>query len=608
MSAKKKARFEESPDRNATSSADRTSQVEAETGAEDEDAGSQMQSTRMDSFRRVAQRRAEHFARAERDNEASASSTTPTGRLRKVKPGRIESKSGEEVSKDSENQTSEAWPGPWSTARNILAQRDEVLRAREAAAEQQRNSKNFVDMGESDTVELDEYDRAIQSLSSWVPANGSKAMKYIPKLSTLCIKVLADNVIHYESLDFIATEFLDRLADQLGKDRRLDLNTCVRLAVAGSTSLYLPDCGAIDEDVLIQSVEAVNGIHRVDLADEVLTTEDVNVQPIQRLVLKSCGRCFTDKVAGAIYNHVHHLEELVLTGCYRLSNEGLGKLLESCASKLQILDISCNSRLNAGGIRSIASLSNLRTLRLDHINQLTDHDLLQFLPSKDIDTSKVGALNNHLQHFEELSLMGCHEVGDAFLVPFLEEYGAQLTGLGISSYKVADDSIIAIRTHCRALQHLRLVNLAEVTAAALIGLFVLDQSQGRSSNSTTKPPTDSLGPLKSVDLQGGVSVFDEAIVQLLSNYGRSLQSLNIHGCNQLTNRAAASIWLHGYQALKTLDISFLRKFSEAAVGKIIDCCGNLELLRIWGCTQITEQLLSGHNNINLQIVGNFSHA
>lgn len=606
MSAKKKARFEESSDRNATSSADRTSQVDAETGPEDENAGSQIQSSRMDSFRRVAQRRAEHFARAERDNEVSASSTTPTGRLRKVKPGRIETKSGEDESGDTVAQTSEAWPGPWSTARNILAQRDEVLRAREAAAEQLRNSKNFVDMGEPDTVELDEYDRAIQSLSSWIPANGSKSMKFIPKLSTLCIKVLADNVIHYESLDFIATEFLDRLADQLGKDRRLDLNTCVRLAVAGSTSLYLPDCGAIDEDVLIQSVEAVNGIHRVDLADEVLTTEDANVQPIQRLVLKSCGRCFTDKVAGAIYNHVHNLEELVLTGCYRLSNEGLGKLLESCSTKLQILDISCNSRLNAGGIRSIASLSNLRSLKLDHINQLTDQDLLQFLPLKDAETPKGGALK-HLKYFEELSLMGCHEVGDAFLVPFLEEYGVQLTGLAIASYKVADDSIIAIRTHCRALQRLRLVNLAEVTAAALIGLFVLDQAQVRSS-STTKLPTDSLGPLSSVDLQGGVSVFDEAIVQLLSNYGRSLQSLNIHGCNQLTNRTAASIWLHGYHALKTLDISFLRKFSEAAVGKIIDCCGNLELLRIWGCTQITEQLLSGHNNINLQIVGNFSHA
>jgi DNA repair protein RAD7 len=611
MSTRKRARFENVESAN-DESLQPSSGVESNAAIQGESAEFS-QSNRMDAFRRVAERRAEHFARAEKDNAASAASTTPTGRLRKVKLGNSKSnenneKTGGEDAADSEVAEREQWPGPRSTARNILAQRDLAKREREEAAERMKNAGNFVDMNEKDAV-LDIYDQGVSSLSSWKPFQSAQSsMKFIPKLSTLCIEVLSKHVVHYESLDFIAAEHLVRLADQLGKERRLDLSTCVRLAIAGSTSLYLPDCGAIDEDVLVQAVETVNGVHLVEIQDEIVVTEDVNIQPMLKLALKSCGRCFTDKVAASIYNHVHSLEELTLTGCYRLSDNALVRLLESCASSLQSLDMSCNSRLKALGISAIAKLPNLRSLVLDHVTHLTDEDLLLLIASPPSATSASSSSIVTIPRLTELSLLGCHDIGDASLVPFLESYGSQLQSFRVSSYKVADDTIVTMRNHCRQLRTLWLVNMAEVTASALIELFIVHQetTQGTSSIFLSKVTSDCLGPLQNVNLRGGVSVFDEAIVQLMRNYGRSLQELTIHGCSQLTNRAAAAIWLHGPPALKILDMSFVRKFIEAAVGKIMSNCPHLEVLRVWGCSQITSALLTGHNNVNLQIIGNFS--
>lgn len=591
MSTRKRARFE------TEATAPNESEIDHATSS----SANLSQSERMISFRKVAVKRAEHFARAEVVDESVAPSTTPIGRLRAVKTGAIKKEAAHAAGApaDAANGTvgdseKEAWPGPWSTARSILAQRDQIKQAREEREKREKLAGNYIDL-DAENLVLDVYDTAVSNLS-WQPARLAEegaVMNYVPKLSTICLKLLSKYVDNFESFDALSTEHMDSLADQLGKEKRLDLTNCVRLAVPGARSLYLPDCGAIDEDSLITSVETVNGTSTTTINDEQVVVTDHDVSPIQRLVLKSCGRCFTDKVAAAIYNHIHALETLVIAGCYRLSDSGLVKLLESCSATLQSLDVSCNNRLGEVGLRAIGQLQSLTCLKLDYITHLTNSNFSLLISSGDSTVQLLPALT-------EISLMGCHEVGDESLVPFLTLYGAQLTAFSTSSYSVADNTIVCMREHCRNLETLRLVTMAEVTAAAIIGLFVVN------THPVTREVTNSIGPLQVVDLRGGVSVFDEAIVQLAMNYGRYIYDLSLNGCSRLTNRAAAALWMHATDNLKTLDISFVRGFSEAAVGTFVDRCLQLELLRIWGCTQITQKLLAGHGNPRLQIVGNFT--
>ncbi|KAJ0030268.1 hypothetical protein Pint_13495 [Pistacia integerrima] len=55
--------------------------------------------------------------------------------------------------------------------------------------------------------------------------------------------------------------------------------------------------------------------------------------------------------------------------------------------------------------------------------------------------------------------------------------------------------------------------------------------------------------------------------------------------------------------LLSLDISFCRNLTNEAVGLIVDSCLSLKILKIFGCTQITNVFLEGHSNPEVQIIG-----
>eukprot|EP00798_Chlamydomonas_sp_ICE-L_P013277 gene13277-19119_t len=49
-------------------------------------------------------------------------------------------------------------------------------------------------------------------------------------------------------------------------------------------------------------------------------------------------------------------------------------------------------------------------------------------------------------------------------------------------------------------------------------------------------------------------------------------------------------------SLESLDVSFCRLVTEAALGVVADACSKLECLKIFGCSQIGPKFLFGHSN------------
>ncbi|KAG8047586.1 hypothetical protein GUJ93_ZPchr0008g12293 [Zizania palustris] len=55
--------------------------------------------------------------------------------------------------------------------------------------------------------------------------------------------------------------------------------------------------------------------------------------------------------------------------------------------------------------------------------------------------------------------------------------------------------------------------------------------------------------------------------------------------------------------LEVLDLSFCRELTNEALGLIVDSCSSLRILKLFGCTQITDVFLLGHSNSLVKIIG-----
>ncbi|KAA3457946.1 F-box/LRR-repeat protein 4 [Gossypium australe] len=55
--------------------------------------------------------------------------------------------------------------------------------------------------------------------------------------------------------------------------------------------------------------------------------------------------------------------------------------------------------------------------------------------------------------------------------------------------------------------------------------------------------------------------------------------------------------------LFSLDLSWCRNLTDEALGLVVDSCSSLKLLKLFGCTQITDVFLKGHSNPQVQIIG-----
>jgi len=96
---------------------------------------------------------------------------------------------------------------------------------------------------------------------------------------------------------------------------------------------------------------------------------------------------------------------------------------------------------------------------------------------------------------------------------------------------------------------------------------------------------------------------DEAVSQYLEESGGCLTELMLNNVKKVGDLTALAISRKCSVLLEALDLSFCRELTDEALGLIVDSCPSLRILKLFGCTQVTDLFLKGHSNTSVKIVG-----
>ncbi|CAH2036026.1 unnamed protein product [Thlaspi arvense] len=372
-----------------------------------------------------------------------------------------------------------------------------------------------------------------------------------PSLQELSLRVLVKNADAITSLDYVPDSLRIKLSQLLSDSRRLDVHFLHLLLHGSPTEVRVPDCSWLTEEQFTECFENCD-------------TSNLTI-----LQLDQCGRCISDYVLPSTLakspKNLPMLSSLSLSGACRLSDVGLRALI-SAAPVIESINLSQCSLLTSSSIDMLSdSLGSV--LRELYINECQNMDLKLILPAL-----------KKFEKLEVLSLVDLPSVRGRFLSEFVTARGQALKQLTLTNaVKLTDASVKAISLNCPNLSVLDLANVCKLTDSAL----------GYLANGCR-----ALEKL----------IFDEAVAAFVETAGGSLKELSLNNVKKVGHNTASALAKHS-EKLQILDVSWCRAMSDVSLGYIVDNCSSLKLLKVFGCTQITDVFVRGHSNPNVKILG-----
>ncbi|KAK6941299.1 hypothetical protein RJ641_026676 [Dillenia turbinata] len=455
---------------------------------------------------------------------------------------------GEEIAEEDEGavpvsgdaqQNIEDWPGPFSTAMKIIRDRERKLNV----------GKGSSSLQETKHMEV-----------IWTPRKDRGRVQLRPSppsLQELSLGILAKNADAIASLEHVPDVMRHKLSHQLCDSRRMNAHIFDLLLCGSPTEIRIWDCSWLTEEQFLKSIVACD-------------TSKLTV-----LQLDQSGRCLPDYILSATLaqssNFLPALTTISLGGACRLSDVGLSALV-SAAPALRSVNLTQCSLLTFDGINALANSlgSILRELYLDDCYNI---DVMLMLPAM-----------RKLEQLEVLSLAGIQSVTDRFLCEFINMHGSRMKELILNDcVKLTDYSMKAIGENCSKIRALGLLNLHKLTDSAMGYL-----ANGCQAMETLKLCRNAFS--------------DEAIAAFLETSGGSLKELSLNNVVKVGYNTALSLGRHSRNLL-SLDLSWCRYLTDELLGYIVDSCSLLRVLKLFGCTQVTNEFVEGHSNPQVQIIG-----
>ncbi|KAL1544700.1 hypothetical protein AAHA92_21518 [Salvia divinorum] len=393
----------------------------------------------------------------------------------------------------------------------------------------------------------------------WIPKNhGScRHQKQVPSLQDICLSILSSNADAVTSLDFVPDALRHKICWFLCDNRSMDGHFLELLVHDTPTEIRLRDCSWLSEE---QFVKIFGGC---------------NTSKLTVLQFDQGGGCMPDYVLHStlarLPNSLPALTAISLKGAYRISDAGLN-MLASAAPSLKSVDISQCPLLTYEGICSLASSLRfvLRELYIDNSHGI---DAMLILPALQM----IGNL-------EVLSVAGILTVSDDFVSEFVSTHGSRMKELVLADcIELTDSSLEVIGDKCPNLQAIDLTNLRKLT----------DISIGRLANGCQA--------IQMLKLCRN-SFSDEAIAAYLDVNGAFLKCLSLNNMIQVSRLTALSL-ARNCKNIRSLDLSWCRNLTNEALGLIVDSCLLLEVLKLFGCTQVTDVFVDGHSNPQVKLIG-----
>ncbi|TYJ25026.1 hypothetical protein E1A91_A07G020100v1 [Gossypium mustelinum] len=394
----------------------------------------------------------------------------------------------------------------------------------------------------------------------WVPKNVKRTSfmaREVPSLLDLSLCALAKNAEAIVSLNHVPDMLRHKLSRSVSNSRKMDAHFLQLLASGSPTEIRVNDCSRVTEDEFTKIFGCCD-------------TKNLIV-----LQLDLCGSCIPDYVLQDTLAHssksLPALVTLSLNGAYRLTDQGLNALALS-APALQSINLSQCSLLTSSGINDLANCfeSTLRELYFDECHNI---EAMVVLPAL-----------KKLKCLEVLSMAGIQTVCDDFVIKMVEACGKNMKELVFAScVELTDVSLKFVGKNCSKLCAIDLSYLRKLT----------DLSMRYLANGCR-----SINRLKLC--RNGFS--DEAIAAFFEASGSSLTELSLNNIASVGLNTAISLSKCS-RKLFSLDLSWCRNLTDEALGLVVDSCSSLKLLKLFGCTQITDVFLKGHSNPQVQIIG-----
>lgn len=496
----------------------------------------------------------------------------------------------------------EEWCGPFSVARQMIAKREEAKRKREAMQEEENKEHHPLD-AVMDCLEAEKKLKAQPSLlwKGSVPEVSSnqyskrqkrvqvQAKNSVPSLFQLCVEFLVDNFEYVEALGDVDSTIRRNICEELVGKKKMNGAAFDVIAEKGIEALELVDCAEVSQDQLAKSLT------------ELLPAG------LRFLSLQHAGRCFGPKTVKAITSLPNcSLFAIAVGGAYLLKDEDAASLIASTAPTLSSIDFAACPLLASEFCKALTEnysstgKGTLLELSLENV-AISKEDFLSLAKSTDA-----------LRNLKSLKLTQIESVDDEVVLAILDAVDGNLEAIDLSfNHNLTDDALSGIRRCNRngALRSLQLSELRNLTEAGLEAFFTLDipglppppmLKKLILNNCDREAVTDTV-----MDLATKCSSMNrEAPTESVSIMG-GLVHVGIHG-SSCSDRTMESLAATSAKTLKEIDVSFCPHISDKGLGYLVSKAHRLSTIHIWGCAQVTDIFLDGHDRVadsSFEVIG-----
>jgi len=539
--------------------------------------------------RAVAEREASRLARPEQrsrpklahaDRKKSAVSSTPFGVHKSTLP-------------DTEQQE---WCGPFSVARRMIEEREELRRKKEQEELEAQESHPLDAV--MDEVKMDIKQKAHPSMS-WkgnLPAatpsslyakrqkraDVQRGTRTVPTLFQLCVDFVVSNFEYVESLGDVDNDVRVAVSKELVRRNQLDAKAFDALVEPFMETLEIVDCAGIPHESMANALAEMTAL--------------------RYLLLTHAGRCFGPKSVQALLTTKTPLCCISISGAYILHDEDVSKLIEANASTLQSISFDTCPLLGEKFASAIQNTENLLELSLQNVT----------LPSSSLKFPKAT-----FQNLQSLTLAWMPGLTDALLTELLEASGSLETLDVGHNHELTDACLSGIRQYGTKLRSLSLDGVKELTPAGLEAFFT------HPLDGLPPPPKLKVLKLSSCDHQAitdevialataSASIFSENSDKKTSPYELNVRSgglaiLNVNGSSLVSDAMLEKLVETSANTLTDLNVSYCPLVTDQGLGYLVAKAGNqLAKVHVWGCAQLTDEFFDGHRRVNdrsFEIVG-----
>eukprot|EP01025_Chloroclados_australasicus_P053253 TRINITY_DN6254_c0_g1_i1.p1 TRINITY_DN6254_c0_g1~~TRINITY_DN6254_c0_g1_i1.p1 ORF type:complete len:485 (-),score=46.47 TRINITY_DN6254_c0_g1_i1:1182-2636(-) len=314
-------------------------------------------------------------------------------------------------------------------------------------------------------------------------------------------------------------------------------------------------------------IVSLPNVSEVDQASMMLGLQDCLSKNLEVIELGFCGFGFGDKVSSLIAQKGPYdsLRRLSLRGGYKLKDNDIVMMLLQMPELEELTLVDC--QLLEGNFLGNLPLT-VKHLDVSGCRGITAENLeLAFKQNK----------------FEVLKLNRLNEVQDSLLKALVND-NDQLQELVIDyCTEVTDDGLITVVKKCKRLRCLNCSNVTKITNECLEAI------------------TENCLDLKELYLRNCWHLSDEEIAKLVSTI--ELEKLDVSKIRSVGSNTLGAVTINCKSSLTFLDVSFCQLIAECSLGKLVDSCRNLETLRVFGCSQLSNKFYWGHSNEKVNIIG-----